>query len=75
MSQVRDEPHVRLHRAEAQSLHVFVPFGRDILLFQAVLQMVLGLMKGAGGDSEEPGELFWVVTTEPFRCVSFDGSD
>ena len=62
-------------RAEAQSLQLFVAFGREILLFQAVLQVVLGLLKRAGCDSEEPGELLGVVPTEPFRGIPLGGSD
>ena len=75
VSQIPNESHVRLHGAEAQSFQVFVTFRREILLFQAVLQMILGLLQRAGRDSKEPRELLWVVTTEPFRSVSLGGSD
>ena len=75
MSQVRDESHVRLQRADAQAFHVFVTFSREILLFQTVLQMVFGLLEGAGCDPQEPGELLRVVTTESLGRISFRRPD
>ena len=49
--------------------------GRQILLFEAVLEVVLGLLQRAFSDSKEPGELLRVVPAESLRGIALGGSD
>jgi len=73
VKKIPDESVVRLDGADAQSRQTFVMFSGYKAALERVMKVVLGLVKRARRDAQEPDEFFRIIATKTFGCVAGRG--